>query len=211
METKTDRPAALSLYGFPAAALLVVASIRFLDEPVALSVQRLFRSSPLLGGFTREIPDLLLPAVLFLSAGMWITYHLRSRKGIRDRWTGFCRLAGTALPASYIAKAALKTLFGRIETRAWLEDPASARDLWFQADIDHAGFPSGHMTVFAALAAACWIFFPKRGVLASSAFLLLGFALIATNYHFLSDVIAGGYLGFSVASVTHSFLERPPA
>jgi membrane-associated phospholipid phosphatase len=211
METKTDRLAAVSLYGFPAVALLIVASIRFLDEPIALSVNRLLRSNPILGEYTREIPDLLLPAVLILSAGMWIAYFLRSRKGILDDRTGFYRLAGTALPVAYLAKAAFKTLFGRIETRAWLKDAASHRLLWFQADNDHAGFPSGHMTVFAALAAACWIYFPRRRALAFSIILPSGLAMIATNYHFLSDVIAGGYLGLAVTSATRIFLERPSA
>ena len=51
------------------------------------------------------------------------------------------------------------------------------------------------MTVFTAFGIAVWLYYPhyRRPVIIT--LLILGAALIATDYHFLSDVIAGAYLG----------------
>jgi membrane-associated phospholipid phosphatase len=54
------------------------------------------------------------------------------------------------------------------------------------------------MAVFTALAAASWLLFPKYRAASLAAITALGFALVATDYHYLSDVIAGGYLGLAV-------------
>jgi len=208
MQTRTNPLAKFSLRGLPAALLVVGGCVLRLDEPIALAIHGFRRSNPMLEEYTDRIPDLLLPVVLVLSAGMWIAWFLRVRKGVRDDRTAFFRLAGTVLPLSYFARAAFKFLFGRIETRAWLEHPVPTEFQWLQTGDRIGGFPSGHMMVFASLAAACWIFFPRARAACAAFLLLLGSALIATNYHFLGDVIAGGYLGLAVAAATFEFLER---
>ncbi|MBE0603806.1 MAG: phosphatase PAP2 family protein [Deltaproteobacteria bacterium] len=208
METRTNRLADQALRILPAVALIVAAGIVFLDEAIALAVETFVRSNPLIGEYTDDMPDLLLPAVLVLSAGMWTAWYLRTRKGLRDARTDFYRLGGTVLPAAFIAKTAFKLLFGRIETRVWLKDPAVQGIQWFHSGDGHSGFPSGHMTVFAALAAACWIFYPRLKGICFSLLLTLGAAMLATNYHFLSDVVAGGYLGLAVAAAAFEYLER---
>ncbi len=191
MKRTPDCTAKASLYVFPATALAVAASVSFLDQPIALAMSRLMRTSELLARYGGSLPDLLLPAVLLLSAWMWLAYARRVRSGIRDDRTRFHRLAGTALPAAFVLKTVLKYLFGRVNTRAWLEHPAVHTFLWFRGNESHTGFPSGHMTVFATLAVACWIFFPRARVACVVFLLLLGSALILTNYHFLADVVAG--------------------
>ncbi len=211
METRTNPLTKPSLRGLPAVLPAVAVCVFFLDEPIALSIDRLRRSNSLLDHYTSNIPDLLLPIVLVLSAGMWIAWFVLVRMGIRDDRAAFCRLGGTVLPVSYILRAALKALFGRIETRAWLNHPIPLDSQWFRAGNDSGGFPSGHMMVFAALAAACWVFFPRARAGCASFLLLLGSALVATNYHFLGDVIAGGYLGLAVTAAAFGSLEKPLA
>jgi membrane-associated phospholipid phosphatase len=197
---------ALSLRGFLLTATLVVLSYHFLDERIALSVYRLIRSHWVLSRYTNDIPDLLLPGVLFLSAVMWVSYIRRLRSGIRDDRTWFFRLPGCALPIAYALKILLKHIFGRITTRAWLGNPTANTFHWFHGGGQYDGFPSGHMVVFTSLAGACWIFFPRYRLACVSLTLGLGVALIATDYHFLSDVIAGGYLGLVVIAGTHRSL-----
>ena len=211
MESRVNCLAKASLYSLPAAALAVAGSVCFLDEPIALAVDRLIRSHALLGRYTRNIPDVLLPVVLLLSSGMWIAYIRRVRVGIRDDRARFHMIAGTALPAAFFLKTALKYVFGRINTRAWLEHPAAHAFLWFRGAEGHDGFPSGHMTVFAALAVALWIFFPRTRFFCAFLLLVLGSALTLTNYHFLADVIAGAYLGWVVVAVTCRAVERRSA
>jgi membrane-associated phospholipid phosphatase len=200
-----------TLLGLPAALSGTAVCVAFLDEPLALAIDRFRRSSPFLARYTDDLPDLLLPFVLVLSAAMWCAWFLRVRRGIRDERARFYRFAGTVLPAAHIAKAALKLLFGRIETRAWLRNPLPHGFEWLPPGDGHAGFPSGHMTVIAALAAACWTFFPEHRPLLLCVPLLLGAALVLTNYHFLGDVVAGGYLGLAVAAATRRALERHDA
>ena len=184
--------------GFLVTAALVAFSFRFLDAGIALWFRDLLRSDPQLWGYTSRIPDLLLPTVLVLSAVLWTMYLRRVRRGNRDEKTRFYLLSGTALPAAFIAKAALKLLFGRMNTRVWLAKGGGLSFRWFHGGGEYGSFPSGHMAVFAALAASCWLFFPKYRVASLAAITALGFALVATDYHYLSDVIAGGYLGLAV-------------
>lgn len=186
---------------------VVAACIFLLDGKIALMIETHVRSRPLVGEYTEDIPNLLLPAVIVLSAAMWTARYLRIRRGIRDLRTDFYRLGGTVLPLSYAAKTVFKPIFGRIETRVWLLDPAAASQ-WFHPGEGHNGFPSGHMTVFAALAAACWAFYPDLKGPCLFLLALLGAALMVSNYHFPGDVVAGGYLGLSVAAATHGCYGR---
>jgi membrane-associated phospholipid phosphatase len=210
MESRPNCTAKAALSAFPAATLLVALSVHFLDQPIALAVGGLIRSHELLARYTGNLPDLLLPLVLLLSAGMWAAYFRRVHGGHRDDRAHFHRLAGTALPAAFALKTALKYLFGRVETRAWLESPEVHTFLWFRGGESHTGFPSGHMTVFAALAAASWIFLPRTRFLGAAVLTLLGAALILTDYHFLGDVIAGAYLGWAVVAAICRALEKRP-
>jgi membrane-associated phospholipid phosphatase len=202
-------PGKIRLYagGFLFTAVLVILSSMFLDERIALGVDRLLRSVPLLSRGTSRIPDLLLPVVLVLSGVMWAMYLRRVRRGSHDDKDRFFLLSGTALPVAYVAKFMLKHLFGRMNTRVWLENPVDRSFHWFHGGGEYSSFPSGHMAVFTTLAAACWLFFPKYRATCLSAIVGLGVALIATDYHFLSDVIAGGYLGLLVLAVTDRSLE----
>jgi membrane-associated phospholipid phosphatase len=207
MQKRPDCGTKAAIYSFPAATLAVVASLFLFDEPIALAVDRGLRSNELLMRYTDRIPDLLLPAVLLFSAGAWFAYLRRVRSGIHDDRTRFHRLVGTGLPVAFVLKGALKYVFGRIETRAWLDHPAVNDFLWFRGADGHSGFPSGHMTVFAALAAAVWIFFPTMRLYCALGLGILGLALILSNYHFLADVIAGAYLGWVVIAMTCWSLE----
>lgn len=197
----------LSVGGFLLAAVLVAFSSEFLDARIALGFDRLLRSDPLLAHYTSGIPDLLLPAVLVLSGVLWAMYLRRVRKGSRDEKTRFFLLSGTALPVAFVAKQMLKCLFGRMNTRTWLENPVDRSFHWFHGGGEYSSFPSGHMAVFTTLALACWLLFPKYRVASLVATVALGFALVATDYHYLSDVIAGGYLGLVVLVGTDRGLE----
>jgi membrane-associated phospholipid phosphatase len=197
----------LSAGGFLLTALLVALSAEFLDEGVALWFDHLLRSDPRLSRYTSGIPDLLLPVVLVLSGAMWAMYLRRVRRGSRDDKTRFYLLSGTAMPVAYVTKLMLKYLFGRMNTRAWLENPVDRSFHWFHGGGEYSSFPSGHMAVFTPLAVACWLIFPKYRVAGLAVLIALGFALVATDYHYLSDVIAGGYLGLVVLAGTDRSLE----
>ena len=192
----------LTAGGFLLTAALVVISYGFLDERIALWFYRLLRSHGLLSLYASRVPDLLLPAVLILSGIMWVLYLRGVRSGERDGHSTFFLLTGTALPATFVVKMALKHVFGRMGPRAWLGGISDPSFHWFQGRGDLSGFPSGHMAVFTTLAVACGLFFPKARAACVAGMVALGVALIATGQHFLSDVIAGGYVGWVVLAGT---------
>jgi membrane-associated phospholipid phosphatase len=106
-------------------------------------------------------------------------------------------LAITA-PVSFAAKSLLKYIFGRITTREWLLAPQDLGFHWFNGGDRYTGFPSGHMVVITALVAIVWRFQPRFRSTYLVLLILLALSLVATNYHFLSDVIVGAYVGLLV-------------
>jgi membrane-associated phospholipid phosphatase len=112
-----------------------------------------------------------------------------------------------AVPAAYVVKSFLKYVFGRTTTRYWLLKPDLYGFHWFHGGGFYAGFPSGHMAVFTALTASLWRLYPHYRAICAIFLLILAFPLIETNYHFLSDVIAGAYLGVIVEACTYKVLK----
>jgi len=175
--------------------LAVLVSYRFLDERIALLAMDLLKYDDLLQTITSDIPDVLFLLVFFGSSLLWWNYHGHKRRGITNVQTRFYLLAGSAVPLAYFLKWLFKYFFGRTNTRSWLADQMSDGFHWFHGGENYSSFPSGHMTVFTAFFSAAWILYPRYRPISIGGLLLLAVALIVTDYHFLSDVIAGTYLG----------------
>jgi membrane-associated phospholipid phosphatase len=191
-------------------APLVLLCVRYLDIPVALFVKNHLYKNSDWSRLTSNLPDLLLVLVLVTTLGACALYLVRSRKGIFDRLTCFAWEAAWTAPLSFLAKSGLKFVFGRVNTRCWLQNPALYGFHWFQRRVGCDGFPSGHMLVIVALLAAVWRCYPKSRPLCLTVAVLLGVALVATNYHFVSDVIAGAYVGALVEAVVFALLAPAP-
>jgi len=172
-------------------------SIRFLDVEIAVRIMKFLKSLSSLHKATENIPDILLYLVIIGTIIMWVIYFYRSHEKIQDVKMHFLKLAATTLPAAYILKLYFQFVFGRTNVRLFLDSKVPLRFHWFH-EIGSGCFPSGHMTVFTAFGTAIWLYFPhyRRPVLIT--LLILAVALIATDYHFLSDVISGAYLGFLI-------------
>ncbi len=185
----------------------IIISIQFLDAGIAERVMYIIQSIHTLHTATENIPDMLSAIVGGGTILMWIIYLYRLVEKKIDVKERFLRLAATTLPVCYLVKMLLQIIFGRISPRDWLlhNQPLVFRYFNFNSG---GSFPSGHMTVFVAFGTAIILFFPKFRKSVTLLLALLGFALIATDYHFLSDVIAGAYLGFIVTYVLWYLYER---
>ena len=192
----------------PAISLFVFAGIFFLDNRLSFAVEHFLRNSSSFGVRTAHIPDLLLPFALIMSVSLLVIRRVRIRRFGEDVYSAFCLLGAAVLPFSFLAKTALKLLFGRIETRVWLENPLPPGLQWFHHGYGHLGFPSGHMMVLTALAIALWLYFPQIGGKCLLFLSLMGIALIVTNYHFLTDVVAGAYFGLAVTATAAHLMEK---
>jgi membrane-associated phospholipid phosphatase len=189
------------------AVLAILGSIRFLDREIAVGIMRLLQSSPDLHSITANIPDVLLGFVCISTLIMWLAYHHLARKNGNGQLLRFLQLAATVVPAAYLLKTALQIAFGRTNTRLWLNGGEPLRFDWFHG-VGTGGFPSGHMTVFTALGVAVCLVYPRCRRLTALGLVLLGAALVATNHHFLSDVIAGAYTGLLLTCAVGYLLRR---
>jgi membrane-associated phospholipid phosphatase len=112
-------------------------------------------------------------------------------------------LCSLSLIVAEITKSQLKLMFGRTWPDTFINDnPSFLRDgvygfNFFHGGRGYASFPSGHTAVTCAVIAVLWIYYPRWRPFYALAVLAVGIGLIGANYHFLADVIAGGFVGIS--------------
>lgn len=189
---------------FPFVTLAVLISVYFLDTRIALGVKELLKSGLFLRKNPVDVPD-ILSLLVWSGSGLLLGNSFILRKnGISNENSRFSLLAGYAIPFAFFLKWIFKFVFGRTNTRVWLQNQAPDGFHWFHGANVYSGFPSGHMAVFTAFFTAIWLFYPRYRSVCIGLTLLLSIALIATGYHFLSDIIAGAYLGVLATCATRA-------
>lgn len=192
----------------------VVISYEWLDRPIAIWVhahaahqgERVF--VPL-----THIPDPLIPAavIAFLGFGLWMLAQRPLSKSVMVAFA--CSLSLTMAEAT---KNVLKWVFSRPWPETWTHNNLSfIHDraygfYWFHGG-DFASFPSGHMTATLALVSVLWLRYPRLRPLYALIVLAVAVALVGANFHFLSDVIAGGFIGASTGWMTVVLFDRSAA
>lgn len=187
--------------GLAVTATVIAISFQWLDRPIAL----LFHRDSRLGnnGFLEwlaQLPNPLIPLALLA----FIVLGLRTLVG---RSLSYYQAAAFVCSLSVIltetAKDQLKFLFGRTWPETWTGDnPSFIRDGVYGFNFLHAGgayqsFPSGHMAAACAVLSVLWVWYPRLRMFWTIAGIAVGAGLVGGNYHFLSDVIAGAFLGIS--------------
>lgn len=195
------------LFGLVSVTVLTAFSYRFLDAPISSFVDEFIQSNELTP-VVSNIPDLLFFIVVAVTAGSWAGYFYLTRRGFDDNHTHFLKLCGTSAPLAFLAKMIFQFLFGRSNPELWALYHQAPQFHWFHAGDGYGCFPSGHMSVFTACAAALWRHYPRYRLAYLGFLLTLAVALVATNYHFLSDVLAGAYLGAMICSLADSVVGR---
>jgi membrane-associated phospholipid phosphatase len=183
---------------FPLIVLLIICSYFVLDARIALAVRRAWMSSAHAAVYSATIPDFLFPVVCSITGIAWIAYFYLAHKGIHDVHARFFRLVAVTVPLTFFLESILKHVVGRTNTRYWLHHPTIKEFRWLHGVGHYNGFPSGHMAVFTALVIALYRFYPRYRSVFIGFLSVLALALIATDYHFLSDIIGGAYLGWMV-------------
>jgi membrane-associated phospholipid phosphatase len=121
-------------------------------------------------------------------------------------WT--CFTAALALLVSDEFRESLAAVFGRDWPETWRDNNPSliANDAygfhWFRTGSDYGSFPSGHMARTVGAAAVLWVAFPQGAVrwCVVAISVAMAVSLLGMNYHFVSDVIAGSFLGAIVGA-----------
>lgn len=102
-------------------------------------------------------------------------------------------------------KDSLKFIFGRYWPDTFIcNNPSLIENhmygfQWFDGGSTSLSFPSGHAALMFAFATSMTLMFPRFRSLWFFMAILVSFCQIGLYYHYLSDVIAGALLGYTVA------------
>ena len=183
--------------GLVVTAAVVSVSIHWLDRPIALWVYGVFGEKRI----PTEVPDRifsipLLSAIVFGICGLVAIMGRRFSK--LESAVAMCSISALA---TTIIKDQLKFAFGRTWPNTFLHDYGYGFH-FFQSGKSFESFPSGHAAAAAAVLSVVWILFPKCRVISVIGFVAVDIGLVALNLHFLSDVVAGTFLGASTGLFT---------
>ncbi len=183
---------------------LVILCYFYVDRPVAFYVAKHhIAKTPKLALLT-EPPPLVqswspIVATLIVAAWAWITPR---------HWQRTLLVACLTLIVADQFRQSLGDLCGRYWPETWHDNNPSLIGTGaygfhpFELGDDVGSFPSGHATRIAGFLGVFWLAYPRPSVRAMC--LLIGVpltaSLVAMNYHFVSDVIAGAFLGGAIAA-----------
>ena len=204
--------------GFLGTAIAVAISYLWLDRPIAQFAHDELQRFNLFEKLTL-IPEALTPlaAFAFLALGL---RGLTARK--LSKFQTVMLLSGVSLAIAVVIKDQLKFAFGRNWPETWTHGNLSfIRDGAYGFHPFHGGgayasFPSGHATMICTVMTVLWICYPRFRPVYALCVAAVAVGLVGANFHFLSDVIAGGFLGLSAGWIGVALWEigerrvRPP-
>jgi membrane-associated phospholipid phosphatase len=193
------------LFGLVMTGLLTFISVAWIDKPIAILVNNAFGPRHLPSEVASS-PGLSIPIV---SALVFIIFGLSAILGRNfsklERTIVWCDISVLAAEAT---KNQLKYAFGRTWPDSWGPQIMSLiRDDVYEFHFFHSGqsyesFPSGHAAVVAAVMTVLWILFPKLRAVYATCIGAADVGLVLLNLHFVSDVIAGTFVGVSAGLFT---------
>ena len=188
--------------GFVVFAALIISGCLYLDIRLAEFVSQTVGFDFLFSQSISNLPDLLFSLVCIITVVSWTGRLYLAAKSAKGRMANFQEHIGLTVPLAYVLKDLLKELFGRTNTRIWLLHPDQFGFHWFHGGGDFASFPSGHMAVLTVLMLGIGRYFPRLRPVCAGLLFVLALALLVTQYHFFSDIVAGTCLGVIVDVLT---------
>jgi len=190
--------------GFALTTTGVIVSYQWFDRPIAIFVHSQLQGYDVFAKLT-YIPEILAPLVLLAFAAIAL-HALLGRK--LAKFETVLVLVGASLALGDAVKDKLKFAFGRTwpETRI-RDNPSFIRDGAFGFNPFHGGpgyaaFPSGHTMAICAAMTVLWLCYPRFRAVYAIAMAAVAVGLVGADFHFIGDVIAGGFLGVSVGWFT---------
>jgi membrane-associated phospholipid phosphatase len=186
-----------SLIALAMSVLVIIVCYNFVDRPVAFFVQNhriarfdefrwLTEPPPLVQGWS----PLVIAALLFYRA--WKPWRL---------WQYSLFVACLSLIVADQLRQSLGDACGRYWPETWQDSNPSLIGTGaygfhpFETGDDTGSFPSGHAARILAFFTVLWLTLPRGRIAYALMALPMLVALVAMNYHFVSDVVAGSVLG----------------
>jgi membrane-associated phospholipid phosphatase len=193
------------LIGLLMTTLFVLVSVAWIDKPIAMAVGATFGSWNLPDAIVRS-PGLSIPLA---SAFIFVIFGLSAVAG-----RSFSKIELSALLCDISVLAAdaiknqLKYVFGRTWPDSW--DPqilSLVHNNVYEFNFFHYGqsfesFPSGHAAVAASVMSVLWMLYPRLRTLWALGVGAADLGLVLLNLHFVSDVVAGTFIGVSTGLFT---------
>jgi len=206
MRIRTDMNRA-QLWGIAAAATVAAILICYfvIDRPFSLFAHTYLR--PARAYFELDFFDLLslIPEPITpIAAVILVALGIRALAGFALSRPFAVALVWsvTALCTTFINRQ-LKFAFGRTWPETWTGNNPSFIEngvygfFPFHGGAGYAAFPSGHMASICAAATILWLCYPRWQPVYLFVVALVLVGLLGANYHFLSDIIAGIFVGIS--------------
>jgi membrane-associated phospholipid phosphatase len=204
--TPATRPVAVHFALWVLSGLLLASvCVAFLDRPIATWSHAVLHRPPFAVGITKL-------------AGFWVCADLAAvaiagaviMRLLYGRLSPAWRTAAAAASATILAALAitlLKYACGRLWPETWTHNNPSWITnhqygfLPFHGGEGYGSFPSGHTARVTAPFAVLWQRLPKWRPVWALPPLVIAAALIASNFHFLGDCVAGAYAGVAAAAL----------
>lgn len=188
------------LTAFVATGTVVTLCYLYVDRPVAF-----FAHAHLVPNRRYfDMPTRISEYLFVAAATAFVAFGLRTLVTARwHKWQAAILLCGITLAVAETIKDELKFAFGRTWPETWINNnPSLIGNGTYGFNPFHGGsgynsFPSGHTTAVCAVAAVLWFAYPKLRPLWVLMVIAVGVGLIGADYHFVSDIVAGGFLGAS--------------
>lgn len=184
----------------------VVVCVCCIDRPAAELFDTLLRNTPISNAIGSSLaPLVLIPisALLFLfGVGLWL---LSGRP--LGKWTQTPLLCSWSAIWAVAAEFVSKDIFGRGSPDATYFESHLYGFRFLHASPHWSSFPSGTAAIAVALCATMWMVAPRLRppVLILTALICCG--VVVTNEHWISDVLAGAFLGASIGWMTVRMLN----
>lgn len=185
------------LFASLATSILIIVSFHYIDRPLARLMAEFHLFQALLARAPVELPVMIALACLAVLLGGG---YLAAGKPL-PKWVTAAMLAGLALVWSLcLTEFVLKPLFGRTLPVLYLQNGQYGFH-WFHRGNAFGSFPSGHTDQATAILSVLWAYYPRWRWAYAGALALLAAALMIGEWHFLSDIIAGGFIGTASGSL----------
>ena len=183
-------------------AIVVTICYFFVDRPVAFFVYHHHINHHLILKIFTYLPALILIVAIISVVAIIVSLAWRPL----SFFTRALLTASVNVMVMIQLKDALKYIFGRTWPLTWTHNNPSliGNHVYgffpFHGGLGYASFPSGDATITFAALIVFWLCYPKWRWLYVVLIALNLIGLIGMDYHFVSDVIAGSFLG-SVSAI----------
>jgi membrane-associated phospholipid phosphatase len=196
------------LLTFAVTVIVVLVCMAYVDRPGAEFFDAHVRHTASWVWLDRSLRPLdaavVLALLFLLVGGAWVV----SGRSLGS-WTRVPLLCSWAAMWAAAADIIFKRIFGH-----GAPDPTYLQDHlygfhWLHGSSHWESFPSGTAAISSAIASVLWIAWPRSRAIGALIIVFLCVAVIVTNYHWVSDVVAGVFLGASIGWMT-VHLQRTP-